>query len=339
VIGYLACFLAAGFGTASLFYPSPIDAPLAFLERLGVLGAMAPLTLVTPFTPDVLLTSPALVVPGAILALAVAVPMWWFVAWRVRGLAAAPPLAAWALLALLLQAGAPTSDRLMLVATLAVAPLLAHAVDTAWSDARRGARILARALLLSAGLATGLALLVRASLLPHLARLTRAATLDMELGASADGRREVFWLQTPSELVGLSGPATWAFAHGVGSLRLWPLQLGGRGVRIFRESENTFVFETLESPLLSGVVEPVYSSPRDRIESGRRWRTALFEVEALRVDARGLWSVRVSLPEPLEAPGYLFLAWREGRMRPLALPPIGEELVLPALEPLMAFLP
>lgn len=339
MVGYVACFVSAGFGAASLFYPSPIDAPLAFLERLGVLVAMAPLALTSPFTPDILLTSPALVVPVAILALALAAPPLWLVAGQSRGLAVALPLASWALLALLPQAGAPPSDRLMLVPMLAVAPLLAHAVDRAWSDPRRGARLIARGLLLSAGLASGLALLVRASVLPHLAVITRSAILGMELSALAKERLEVFWLQSPSELVGLSGPATWTFAHGDGSARLWPIQLGGRGARILRESADTFVFEALDSPLLSGVVEPVYLSPGERIESGRRWSTALFEVTAVRVDALGLWSVRVRLPDPLEAPGYRFLAWSEGRMGPVAIPAIGEELVLPALEPLMPFLP
>ncbi|MEW6073624.1 MAG: hypothetical protein AB1726_13655, partial [Planctomycetota bacterium] len=65
---YLAFFLAAGYGAASVFYPLPWSAPLAFAGRLAVLGPVGAAAMLTPIPSDLFVLYPAFAGPAAFAA-------------------------------------------------------------------------------------------------------------------------------------------------------------------------------------------------------------------------------------------------------------------------------
>ncbi|UCG33373.1 MAG: hypothetical protein JSU68_01835, partial [Phycisphaerales bacterium] len=66
-------------------------------------------------------------------------------------------------------------------------------------------------------------------------------------------------------------------------------------------------------------------------------RTALFEVEAVESGPGGLRSFRVTCPESLEAPHYVFLVTREMKLVAVPPPKVGETVELPAGKPITWF--
>ena len=333
VAAYLVFFVAAGYGAHSEFYPPPWQDPLAFLGRLVILLPAAATAMLTPVTSDLLLlfpgaTWPAVVVAGVVL-LPVAIAIWR----AVRSHPAAPFLAVWVVCTLLPQAGAPMSDRLLLVPTVGVAGLLGLFVHgtlrrAAAPAASPGRRRLARLVVTSAILLSAPALLVRGLSLYGPIALARNAILEAEVETGGGVPCEAVILQSPTELACLHPVSIWAVENGNADVRFWPLQGGRRALRWTRIDERTFELESLDAPFLTGLLEEVFLSDTTPPPLGQRWTTSLFTAEAVAVDEAGLRRVRFTMPRALEAPELCFLTWREGRWRRIGPPEVGESIEL-----------
>jgi hypothetical protein len=340
LLGYLVLYVALGYGSNSIFYPTPWGAPASVVRGLVLLGATTPLALSSPFAPDVLFLFPRL--QGAFLPYAVVLALAFLGALAIaaRREPRALPLALLAGLAILPQASAPISDRLLLVPMLGFAGLLALFVQ-AWS-ARGGLRRLAGWLVLAvAGPISLVACGARSVQFLALGERMRNVVLEADVGAPEEGPREALLLNVPSAVACLAPISTWLIETGDEGVRFWPLQLGRRELAWTRIDEVSFELELRAPPeerWPAGPLERVFLTAQPFDEPPKRWQTALFQVEALEASPSAA-RARFHFPAPLEAGHLRFLAWQDGRLRRIAPPPLGETLVLPPAEPLFPFLP
>lgn len=340
-VAHVAFLVASGYGANSLFYPAPWEEGGEVVQRLVIGVPVGTLAMVSPFTTDVFLLYPQLAVPALILALLVVTPLAVIVARSIRAHPAATVLGAWVLVTMLPQASAPLSDRLLFVSTIGVAGLLGLFVDRVLVtriSGGRGTRVIAALVLVSTVLLSGPLLLLRGVGMQQPIEFARSTILEAEVGPKELGTREAILLQSPTTLIGLHPIAVWIVEGGAEDpVRFWSMQLGRRGVRWTRLDERTFELESLDEPFLDGVLEAVYLTEAGGIEVGKRWETPLFEVEAVEVEGGALRRFRVRMAEGLEEPRYRFLTWREGRMRRVAPPGIGESVELARVPAPMPF--
>lgn len=341
--GSYLCFLAlAGYGVKSLFYPTPWGEPLGWLGHLGTMLVAGPASLLAPFPIDVLMAVPAAFWPGiacAVLVLVLVGPAW---IRAMRTTPYGPYLACFALFSLVPQASALPSDRLLFVPALALAPITATWLATTLAPAapvKRGARWIARLATLTALPLSGAFLLVRSVAFVHIAEISRRAVTTAEIDPHPPARRDVLILQAPSGIALLGPRAPWLYETGDRRSRLHALQLGQRAVRWTRTDERTFELESLDEPFLSNHFESVFRTTSRPYRPGQRLGTSAFEVELLTCEPGGVRSFRVRCDEPLESERFVFLTWREGRLRRVTPPAAGETVVLERCPPLDPMLP
>jgi hypothetical protein len=165
----------------------------------------------------------------------------------------------------------------------------------------------------------------------RMAASLRAAITTADVGAPALGRREVFLLQaSPTLFVGLVPSSTWYVETGDADVRWWPLQMDARPLAWTRVDERTFDLESRGRPFLAEGFEGVFRT-RSAVSKGERWTTAAFTVEALEPDGDrggGLRSFRVHCQDALDLERVRFLAWRDGALRRIAPPAVGDTLEL-----------
>ncbi len=337
---FLAFFVLAGYGVKSLFYPTPWGEPSLWLEHLGTMLVAGPASLLAPFPIDVLMAAPATFWPGmacAVLVLCLVGPAW------VRAARATPYgffLASFALFSLLPQASALPSDRLLFVPALALAPITATWLTTALApDAGKWTRRIARTAALTALPLSGVFLVVRGLAFVHIAEISRRAVTTAELDARPPARRDALVLQAPSGIALLGSRAPWLYETGDRLTRIHALQLGQRALRWTRTDERTFELESLDEPFLTNLFESVFRTSSRAYQPGERLRTSAFEVELLECAAEGVRRFRVRCDEPLESERFVFLTWREERLRRLPVPALGESVVLERCQPLDPLLP
>jgi len=327
----LALF-AADYGIRTPMYPMPWspDGPGGFLGNVLFSLTAQPLAMVSPFPVDLLAQSVEKKQLAALIGLLLALPLAALV-WRAaRATPHARALAAFGVLALVPRAMAPASDRLIFVPLLALAPLVAS-----WLRAGLARRSVPAVLVALAALpASGLMLLARTLSTGEVMQQLEAVTLEAELG---DAPRDVAVLNYPTPLAGFNSGTVWHFRTGQ-KRRFFPLQMGRRGLEWERVDPRTFDLTSRDEPFLEVFFEDLFVSSRATPAVGTRWRAAAFEVEALELDGEGLRKIRVRWDEALER-GPLFLAWRDGRLRPLEPPAVGETLTLERVERLMPFFP
>lgn len=339
-LAYFAYLFGAGYGARSIFYPTPWGDPVRVLLAAVLLGGSAPIAMATPFTPDVMFVFPHLAQVFLPFAAVLTLVFAGAGVIAARREPRALPFVAGAALALLPQAGAPISDRLLLVPMIAFAALLALWMD-AWR-ARGGARRLAAWLLFAvAGPISALSCLARSLQFVDLGRSLRSVVLDAEVGGAAEGPREALLLNAPSQVAVLTPLTTWVVETEDRGVRFWPLQLGRRALAWTRLDATTFELRTEPERgdrWLAGPLEGVFLSAEPAVQAGDAWRTALFEVEAVET-APWFRTARFHFDAPLDDPRFHFLAWSEGRLRRIAPPAIGETVEIPRAEPLFALLP
>lgn len=335
-VAHVGFLLLAGYGARCRFYPMPWTDPGAWLTNLAGLLAAGPISSVGPFPVDGLLLVPGgywpLVLGCALLVLAVSRA--WFRA--MRSFPLGPPLAGFALAAVLPQAGAPPSDRLFYVAALGLGPVTATLAARLRGGSGRWGRRGAWVLGLSALPLSALMLVWRGNLMGAVSRDLSRAFEEAELDPRPPARRDVFFLQCPSVLAGLSPLAGWRFLRDEPNTRFHPLQFGRRGLVWTRSDARTFELESLDEPFLSSLFEGVFLT-RSLPPVGARLRSFPFEVEVLEESPPR--RIRVTCDEPLEAERFVFLAWSEGRWRRVAPPAIGGALELATCAPLAPGVP
>ncbi len=343
-LAHLTLFVSAGFGTNTTFYPMPWQHPLAYAERLFTLGAIAPMSFIGMFPTDFLSLQPQYALPAALLCLVPGVVLCRTIWNHVKGFPSTWFWIAWIAVTLLPQGAPPTSDRLLFQSSIGAAALLGLFLTSVWE--RRAAESIARPRkFLPALIAVGvlvvspLSLLFAGATVHYLAAQSRESLLAADLGDPALGRRDIFLLQAPSDMVTALALAVWAVDRGEVNVRAWPMQLGGRPLRWTRIDERTFDLETLGKPFLTHMFENVFLTSNDAPPVARTWQTALFAVDAMDSGPAGFRRFRVRCPAALEDPHYRFLCVDgNGGLAPVSPPTVGESLDIPAVAPPFPFL-
>ena len=342
---HLILFVSAGYGTNTTFYPMPWKNPAAYAERLFILTAIAPLSFIGFMPTDLLSLIPRLVLPAALLCIVPGVLLARAVWKAVRGVPLAWFWVVWIVVTVLPQGSPPISDRLLFGASIGAAALLGLFLAAVWRRiaARplpRPSRFIRSLVIYGVFVVSPISLLGVGASIHYLAGEAREALLTVDLGDQTLGRREIFILQAPNDLVTAWALPIWAVERGERNVRCWPMQLGGRRLRWTRVDERTFDIQTLDEPFFTHALETVFLTSFDPPPVGATWRTALLTVESMDSGPSGLRRFRVRCPDILGDPRYRFFAVdRSHRFQLVSPPAVGETMDLPAIVPPLRYLP
>lgn len=331
---YLIGYALAGYGSNAIFYPLPWCAPQNFAERALTLAACAPLSVVSPFTADLVVLRPDLHVPIVLCALLFGGAVVCCIARRLRGDPRALLLLLWGTLALLPQAGTPPSDRLMFTPMIPWSALLALYLTQLWSARTRGEvgrpeRAMGGAILVGASLLSSVALLMGGVALSSGADTLRRAVSEAEVAAEEPGARDAFLLQaSPSALMALSPGAAWVAQGGREDVRFHPLQSGQRSMAWIRTGPKSFALETRDGQFLNNVFESVFLTRALRPNESIFVARSAYELRGTADDRGALLRIELELPSPLEDLRWRFLVYEDGRLQHRPPPAIGETIVV-----------
>lgn len=253
-------------------------------------------------------------------------------------------LVAGALLSMIPTLAVIPSNRMLLApflgGSVAVAVVLCHGWDCLrrvdLSRWRRSAWAAAAGLLFVVHfLYAPLLSLAMVNMLTDFARTGKEIALTMELDEQTAGQKDVVVLAAPSMAVAHYVPII-RFAEGkpwMGSWRL--LTLSRFDHRVTRTGPRTVELEVLNGSMFANEVERLYRTPNAPFKPGDVITAGPLKVEILEMGASGPRRVAFHFATPLEAPRWHFVAWKEGRLRQIAIPPLGKSLVLraPAVPP------
>jgi hypothetical protein len=366
VAGYFIAYRLFGGGArASAAYLDPFGDPLGFLEELPGRLALLFGNLIFRSPIDSAFLDDRLRAPLIAVGVAAAVVV---ALWLPRALRRLPPeeaarvrwLGVGAAGALLAASPGALGDRLVFAAGLGGSVVVAALLHDAWQLFRsRRARVLGAVALVSLGLPN---LVLAAVALPgktifftRMFEGYRRTARDAEIAASVPARVVLVALddlfafellperafaqgRTPDELRpifrgeggALAGPDRFGELGGA------ILSMAATSHRLRRTAPDTLELSTPEGTLLDGVWPSVWRSRSLPFARGSVVRTSYMTVTIL--DDRDGRPTRASFQftKPLDDPSLVFLAYRDGGLRRLALPPVGTELDLPRLKPFEA---
>ena len=151
----------------------------------------------------------------------------------------------------------------------------------------------------------------------------RSAFTDEELA-----RRVVFFAATDPMLA--LYPGIVRVTHGLPPPRAWlPISMAPLAHRLTRTAADTFELEVQGGRMLETVFEQLVRAPELRLPVGFEVRLDGATVTVLALDEGLPRRVRVRLHDDPMGGSYTFPVWRGGRLEPLALPAVGESVVLP----------
>lgn len=253
-----------------------------------------------------------------------------------------------ALAALLPVAAAHPSDRQLLIPAIGFAVLFAALLAAGWrtwrdATAPRFRRVAAGGgtlliLLLHLGLASASRLATQRDLL----KLDRAledvtATLPaLAPGATVAAPRSLVIVALDDFLTLAFPPLMYDYAHGAGRLFWHVLSAAPHDHRLTRTGPRTLVVEPIDGRWLASELEGLWwpddLRPGDTVERGT------FRAEITAGDEAGITRVAFHFAHDLDDPSLVFAAWRDGALRPLALPAVGESVVVEREEGLLGLL-
>ena len=330
---YTLWYARSGMGSNVLFYPMPWTSPLEFAQRTLTVFACAPIAAVTPFSIDVLMLEPSKFwqILGA--GVTLGVPVVVILLRRLRQVPNAAFLLIWGVLALLPQAGAPSSDRLMFTPMIAWSALVAmyFSATLAAPSAQAISPVERRFFWTIAATSTLLSALVVVMVGTAVARgcgMMRDVIRHADVGEEALGTRDVFLMQaSPSTLIALSPLSVWTALGGSEDVRFHVVQGGRRTLDWTRLAENTFSLESLDEPFLSLPFEDVFLT-RELRPAERVWTWSGFTVRATPGSDGKLRRVVFELATSLDDPRWRFLVFDGERLAHRPPPAIGETLRL-----------
>jgi hypothetical protein len=342
-VSYLGFYLACGYGTRSVVYPTPWGSPLQCLARLVVLIPVGLFSLFFGFPADLIPVHPQLTWPVTVGAIVLLVA---FGRVLFRVVKPAPLVLfalGWAGLSLLIETGADLSDRLLVDAAIGTSlltglflcslPPLSKRIA-----ARQYASLVLGGVLLTAGVVSAIpAGAARAKYFGEMATLDRQAILDADLDANAPAPRSVFIVNCPSSLLALSMSATWGVARNDSGTCVFPLQMGRRPLIWKREGPRTMTLTSKGSAFLDHRLERIFRTTDAAPSQGTTFSSPLFTATALAVEPTGIRTVRFEFKQNLDNPSYRFLIWRDGRMTAIKPPAIGQNIELPEVRALSPF--
>ncbi len=340
---YLATYVALGFGTRSVVYPTPWADPLLCGFRLAVLVPVGLLGLFFGFPADVIPAYPWLTWPVALAAIPFLIGFG-AVLLRVTGRTPQALFAlAWALCSLLVETGADISDRLLVNAAVGTALLvglflqrLTPIVDRV--AGRQYAPLVLGGMLFASGIVSPIpAMIARSYHFNMMAATDRALILNADIDRAAPAPRSVFIVNCPSSLLALSLSATWGVTYNDLDTYVFPLQMGRRAVRWNRDGPNSMTLTSRGAPFTDHRLERIFCTSTRAPGPGTVFRGPEFEATVLVTEPAGFHAVRFEFKRNLDDPSYRFLAWREGRMTAIRPPAIGQTVELPEVPSLSPF--
>ncbi|WP_433937435.1 hypothetical protein AB3662_22655 [Sorangium cellulosum] len=337
LLAYFAAYKAFGGGAANTGgYVDPLATPLRFAtaaaERVPILIgnaiAAVPADLSNALPPAPFVALGLASAAGVALLYRACLP-----AVPERERAALRWLVPGALLALFTTLGGFPGARLLLLPNLGIAPLLAVLV---LHGLRRGAS----PGLASAGRRAGAGLLavVHVVIAPILFVAGTRASADMarkiedvartaEIGAPP--RKRVF-LAASSDPMASMYPPTIIALESPDAMSCWSmLSMAKAPHRLTRTGPSSFTLAPIGRTMLTGAFEALYRAPSAPIRAGFQVAQCGATIRVAEVEDGRPARIEVDLGAPLEDPGLVLLAWRDGKLRRVAPPAIGEAVELP----------
>ncbi len=328
LVGYRILDLGAAGGSG---YVDPLREPLtfalhlpgrlAFLLGAMVLGGNADLWVLRPDLRPAFITVGAVATGIVLLLLRVTWP-----APATPGRRGARWLIAGALLSALPFTGTPIGSRCLVVPLIGGAVAIGVILHGWWTALRRQRgiryRLLGAVCVVLALLHLGLAPLGRLAAPPMLRQMMvvrlAEAMEDVELDPDGLGERTVVVLAAPDIAIGFHAPFHRAL-HRMPMPAAWrALSWAPCDHRFHRTAEDI-----LEMELVDGSMEGSHLAAGEVIEI-RGMRATVLEMGAI-----GPARVEFQFDLALEAPSLILLAWRDGALRPVTLPPVGGAIDVP----------
>lgn len=320
---YLVLFALGGYGASGGGYLDPFRAPVAFVRELPARWTFLMGALVGGGNADVWVLRPDLRAPLTIVA-AVLVAAFGFVlraAWRDapdderRGVAW---LVAGAAMSALPFAGSPLGSRCLVLPMLGGSVAVAFVLRRWWTvlRARPHMRIVS-------GICAVLAFVhlvqapVQRLVTPYLLRSVLhdrlvSAMDDVELDATSLATTRVIVLHAPDLVIGLHA----FFFRALQRMPMpysWRTLSWARGAHRFTRTAT----DTIEMDVADGIDAPTLATDVVEMDGMR--------AEVLTRGPRGPTRVAFRFDRPLDDPGLWFLAWRDGRLRHVAAPAVGQD--------------
>lgn len=334
---YFGAYKAYGGGTANTGgYVDPLANPLAFAASaaarlpalLGNAIMSVPSELMSAFPKGPFIAVGLAATAGIALLYRACLP-----AIPERERAALRWLVPGALLALCTTLGGFPGSRLLLLPSLGFAPLFAVIVLRGLRRAsspgpapwlrRAGAGLLG---FMHVALAP-LLLLAGAGSIADIARKLAEAARTAEIGAPP-GKR-VFLAAASDPMVAMY-PAALLALESPGTLSCWSaLSMAKAPHRLTRTGPSSFTLAPIGRPLLTGAFEVLYRAPTAPFRPGDQVTHCGATIRVAEVEDGKPSRIEVDLGAPLDDPGLVLLAWRDGRLRRIAPPAVGEAVELP----------
>lgn len=344
-VAYLAAYLAAGFGTRSMTYPTPWGLPAEFARRTLISLPLAMLSVFLGVSADLFSLYPGWTLP----ALCVGFPLLIVVGVILfRTLRWSPWVAfgvGYAVLPLLVVGGTEPSDRVLLDTSVGTSLLIGLFLDRLGPlrrlpAARQYPRLVLAVTLLLTGILDSVPMTyMRSQAMVGLARVDEGLVRSAPVVASASGPSEVFLLDSPSSLLSLMFGPMWMVLNDDSQVQTFPLQLGRRPMIWRRDGDRTMTLTSLAEPFLASRFEDLFRSPHASLAPGRIYRTTVFTAVATAIESGGIRTVRFEFDHSLDDSRHQFLAWQEDRLARVAPPPVGQAIELPAAPKLRRFVP
>ena len=340
---YTSTYVAGDFGaTGSGLYQDPIAEPVAFLSnaprRMGALlsgGILGVPVVLWAMFPGVRLW---MALGGASAALIIAGLM--ALSWRYfdsRSCKALPWLSLGAVAALVPVAATFPLDRLLLGANIGIAPTLAVLIHVGWSALRRrlSATRRERATLIVGGGLLALPNIVFSPFLMVVLFLgyikhghdTRAVAMEADLEGTVG--KNVVVVAAPDFDTTLYFP--WVrLGEGLSPAQTYTvLALVQQDAKLTRPRPSTLVLTLEEGAWMRTWYEHLFRSPHLPIPDRLSDYYDLFDVEVLARDGEDPTAVAFHFYDQIETDQFVFVRWHDGKLRRMALPPVGGQVALP----------
>jgi hypothetical protein len=223
------------------------------------------------------------------------------------------------------------SDRMLLVPGIGLTAALATVLVQAFRSWRTRCR---RLLVVVGGYIAVVHLLLAPLLTVYIQILViKSGRQSLELAASPvvaeAGGKETILLFAPDHVVGLYMPVIIDHLEGPRPKSWRPLSIAPYDHRLKRTGLRTLDLEVAQGGvMLRSVFEELYRDPENQLAPGTIVDRGLFQAEVLAANDRGPTRVAFRFDRDLSDPLLYFLVWKDGELRRVELPGVGEEVFL-----------
>jgi hypothetical protein len=161
------------------------------------------------------------------------------------------------------------------------------------------------------------------------ARHVESKLLAAEVPDAGLSGRHVFMLAAPDPVTGFYLPAVRALNGHPVPAGWGVLSLAPHDHRVTRLDERTIEMEVIDGSMMETELEVLMRGPEHALRAGDVVRLAEYSVTVEEVAGSGPTRIRVEFARPLGDPRYLFLVWRDGAVRPVNPPGVGERIDIP----------